>query len=1834
MRSWLAVVVLACLAFLPGHGRAQGIDCSRARSATEHAICASPTLLALDHQVAVAYADALARQPDRRDALRTELLAWLRSRDATCNVPAAAIERCLSTQLTARLAALTPPAATQPAPAARPDTAANAPPATVAPLPPASTPSLPDPAIPDASHNQPAPAATLDVAGLPAAPEADTLLHVTSPGRFTIAAHSPSGAALQLVDMLTGPSDLAGAAGAQDGRLDRLLDIGTYKIRAFSAEGASGTVRLTVTPFHDAAPPAALPSANRPLAATLKDGEQRAYWLLVPPANGPNIRIEAAGRSLADLRIWRDGRELTALDPASSIVTPATGHPLTDLHLNGTLEPGTYLVVAYGGPAQPWTDNSADQPFLLRSGLRDDLAEGWAGGSVGPFGSETFAVPSFARSLRLDLPAPAHVVLAAGDATATIEKTSREPTASLGVTPGRADGVEIRAAAGQAFTLRAVDSTMQTSWYRSGTWWVSAATTGMGGDEVPPTYLLERQESDGSPPRIVGGNAPVITPGNAYHARFNVRGRTELLFQTPGGGDVAFSTTGVDIRGGRSARTALPPGYFMLALEPKPGAVGSLDAIVGTPGATPPPLATPLPPDPVLPLGLQTLSPGQSLILDPGSASNATIGLVVRAAPVRLVEGPLIQTVAAGSSLAVPVEIAPGGTLSVTELGAGPIAAGQGDNTQPGRTTVVIPVSDRPRTIALAWHRTQRAPPPIPAPLPPGQLAAVTANTPRFLDLARGEERGFELSVPDGGLFRVETLGRLHTTGRMATAFIPSLAQADGNGPGQNFLIQSPLRAGHYRVDVKAVDSAGHLGLLASPAPLLDGATLVPGGSVRASLPGGSGVAFPIDVAGPPGGRYHLDVLSLGAPWAGRLEDDEGWPIIRPGVLDGTETALRPGHYRMVVAPDVVGRDVVARLAAIAKPVAITGHGPHALPFEAPQSATWREPDAGGQTRTPDTWTFSLAGPAEVTLTIADGMVGELHRAGEDGTVAKIVTSWTGQLEAGDYQVLATSLGRNDRLGYTLGLSSPALQPDTPRSVSLPASLPFTLADARVVSLTSWGGIPVKAVLREDGGAVIARYNSRADDWNIAASRLLPAGSYVLDLQSAAPPDLPSGASASSADDSTDQVPDSQDGDQTNGDDQAAQTKATQAATPSPASVQQQSTDSGDDTDQTGPTVQVRLALPAVLPPAPAPAQTAQLAGRGVHVLTLSQPDAGTLLTAAASSTAPLVLTLERAGTGGWQTVALATGHSPVVAVPADADPAAWRVETWTIDGGAEPIRLAARALAVPPQPGSATLAAVPDMPVSLAVAHVQLADAGIASIAGAPADLLAGGWTGHALDRAGANVVAAGDDLWLLASHPGTAAVTKLPFAPGQETVVQLPAGLAASLSAPPAESGQVAVWRVASGSGQPNLGLASGIAASSAVALASNHVSVRAATDAMRLRIVRDTVKLLPQRILDASMQTTVPPGAALPLTLPLGDKTLRLDLAPGLAAFADWHDAAPLAVWTGAGAVSRNVDGAWPDLLVVNTGSAPAPASVAIQPAPAAAPLEPGAMLKRFYGAAGSFAVAFDAPPGSKLMTAGDAQLTAVTDTSVGTGTAAPVAGHGRAVIQHGAGPIALWLEAPGAPVWPTPAANTVSLPVRMPLAGNDAALTFTAATPVLLHVSTTAPVYAGLAQGGQTEPPELFAAGAELHRAVAAGPVTVTFFSPSDGPLSGSVSVWAEPLIPTGEGLGESVALAPGGTAAFSFTLAKADTIGVGLRAEPDQATARLLDATGAVVGEGVAQLRDLKAGAYVLEARVPPTAPPTVLRPALVGITPRGNGPPPDVVQNYLELVGMKPQKAP
>ena len=167
-----------------------------------------------------------------------------------------------------------------------------------------------------------------------------------------------------------------------------MLDIGTYKLRAFGDPAATGDTTLTVTPFSEAGPAQRAPG-YQPLATTLDDLHQRSWWLVVPDDSMP-IQIEAAGRALGALKLWRDGRDLVALDEQTGSIASPPAHPLTSIVLTGRLPPGTYQITAYGGPPLPWTDGANDSPLYLRTGYGTDLLAGGATGQVGVFGTEQF----------------------------------------------------------------------------------------------------------------------------------------------------------------------------------------------------------------------------------------------------------------------------------------------------------------------------------------------------------------------------------------------------------------------------------------------------------------------------------------------------------------------------------------------------------------------------------------------------------------------------------------------------------------------------------------------------------------------------------------------------------------------------------------------------------------------------------------------------------------------------------------------------------------------------------------------------------------------------------------------------------------------------------------------------------------------------------------------------------------------------------------------------------------------------------------------------------------------------------------------------------------------------------------------------------------------------------------------------------------------------------------------------------------------------------------------------------------------------------------------------
>ena len=203
---------------------------------------------------------------------------------------------------------------------------------------------------------------------------------------------------------------------------------------------------------------------------------------------------------------------------------------------------------------------------------------------------------------------------------------------------------------------------------------------------------------------------------------------------------------------------------------------------------------------------------------------------------------PAAQAVA----LTIPLRAPLGGVITAAEVNGLPVALAISNEIVAGASRTLaatIAASDHDRRVVISWSKAEPLAK-IPAVPAPASVATLAPGAPQFFDLARGEGRDFRLDVAEGGLYRIETLGRLKTSATIGTAFIPLIDQAADNGPGHNALLQNFLRAGSYRVHVSAQDSEGHLGLVAHRAVLNEAGVLAPEQSARAALTQGTGAAF------------------------------------------------------------------------------------------------------------------------------------------------------------------------------------------------------------------------------------------------------------------------------------------------------------------------------------------------------------------------------------------------------------------------------------------------------------------------------------------------------------------------------------------------------------------------------------------------------------------------------------------------------------------------------------------------------------------------------------------------------------------------------------------------------------------------------------------------------------------------------------------------------------------------------------------------------------------------------------------------------------------------------
>lgn len=1663
---------------------------------------------------------------------------------------------------------------------------------------------------------------------LPAEREGAVLIAIPAAGRYAIRVKSPSGARIELVDMIAGPLDSAGAAGLRDGRIDALLDKGVYKLRVFPPAGASGRIAVSVTPFAEieSATPALV--SGRVASGELGDLQQRSFALDVGPEG--RVGIDAIGRALGDLRLFNDAGESVDLAFTRAAVDTRPGRLMTRIRLEGALAPGRYRVTAYGGEALAWGDGAKAQPFALRREEAALLSAGVFSGALGAFGVARFEAPPDADAFRLELPDPAPARLAAtrGEAreTAAIAKNSRTPAVILrlvgdGKTPAR---LEVTGHEGQAFTLRALRRQDRATFSGAGPHLASIDLAGEGGDDPPATALLARVDADGKT-RVLASDAPRIGAGRAWRGRFNLFGPTSLLFEATSDGVVAIDAKGVALDasiepalgalapradGKEPRRYDLQAGFYFINLAPRGDAGGVVDVTLGPPGLAAPAPAPP-PSRATISFGTQTLEKDGSYLALTNVAPMLLAGPRVVALPVELDKAPLAQWQEAGKGISLPVKLPKGGRVVAQDDKGAAVALSLADekieDERRNATLTVAPAAARAIGISYVpdpapQETTKEAPTP--------QSLATRVGAPTFFDLAQDETRTLRFDLKDGGLYRIETLGRLKTALRVGSNLSPHLGEGEANGPGANALTTSFLRAGAYRAVVTAKESAGHLGLSIAPAALNATPKLTDAGVARASLTPDAGAAIPIEITR--AGDYRLELLGLDREWRARLEDADGWPLMAPGVITTLTRRFDAGAYRLVVPPGDVDARLIARLSPVVAAPALAGHGPHILPFESPQRLQWRELQGAGAPRAPDVWRFTLHGDADVTLVIGAGMIGDIIKGAETFGRVAADRPFKARLPAGDYRVEARSLAHDDRLDYEIALRSPQLQPGAARVVTPPARLDFALARDSVVDLSTLGDKETIGVLKDASGALIERLQPRANDWSVAMSRRLPAGAYGLEIEELGARSKP----VAESEERDVQVSQSDEG----GD--GSRDASAEDASAGPAS---------DAPRQSG--VEARITL---LDEKDSGALSASgdlaLEGAGAHVLRLPAAAPGTLALVAARAKSDIALAIERRDSAGvWRTVETTRGLAPALAWPAAGEAADWRALVWPLGGGATEIRAAARVVDLRARKlGDVALEPVADI-ADLCVAKLVAPDAALVDIA-TNALLAAGAAAGEPLHVVRSGVFAPQNDaLWLMTRGDCKAWLRVAPFQwTGVDVALDLGAGARAHLPSSPAPAGMTRLWLARSALAQPGLdaGRGMGVTPGAALALAgATPAQLWNADGAAPLRATLaaiDVTMLAPLRA--ASFTGVIAPMSAQPVDLGSASAPLIVDLAGGLAAFTGERG-----VFADGAATTRIVHHAGASVLLVNLTQTPLPARLArAQSVEARSAI--GAAFKRFMPTSGSLSLPLDAKSGDRLVVIGG-QATVVSQSGrVARGRDIALDGAGEVVVEHPPGLVALWVERAGAAPWPQPAAQSVTSPQRVPLSGAAMRFVLRRDAPALLSVTSDAPALVALTQGPKRET-FAFASGVDLHRFVGAGDVTLDIYTPNEGALSGALDVATQPAIPAHEGVNDAVVVAAGGGALFSFETTRDGDVGLGLRAEPDRAQARLLDASGATLGEGVAQTMKLAPGRYFVEARVPADAGATALRLAVVGIAPPPASPPEDAIADLLDKAGLKKSKA-
>jgi len=1687
-------------------------------------------------------------------------------------------------------------------------------------------------------------------------------------GRYALKVKSDQGTGLQLIDRMSGPGEISGGAGEKDGRLDLFLEKGKYKIITYGHEKASGSAHLEVHPFTEKSSPQPPALVDLKLTeAVLKDFEQLSYWLQVKERR--QVILEAAGRSLADLRLWKDGKWLMDAAPAISTAQPKTGQPLKICRLTVELEPGLYLLTAYGGISLPWADDSGQNPFYLRSGIRELGSVTRRRFVVSPFGTDHFLVPGSSTYFRLELPEAREASLQVGNYNQkdifnnngprqSILKNSVPPVVELSVS-GNKDAKHILTITGEAdasYVLQHFESNYQYSFQGSGDYWISSVHSGYPQDSIDATAILT-SGYDVRRTQPLLAQTIEIDQKNGYTRRANLLGPLTLFLKINEKGSYQILAQGVESRfliepffsyrplnyAEPDSQTSgykweLDAGYYVLTIEPvkkgimdliirpaslvslvfekifseKLGATGAVKAAVRFPRVS--------------------LNRDTWYTMYMNLQPEVKTGMVIRPLPLDLTD-PLPVTQTPGEIVSVPFQISENGTLraEAEDSSLMDVALDNGPwqkkyNVGSGRHNVSVRSTskDTINYALLVEPRSLDPGTPLPPALPDAALTGLpdfpvlTDNTPRFLDLERNSSSTFIIRADKPGLYQIQSSGLMAMGGDLRSRTTPPFVRTSENGQGRNFLIQQYLREGDYQITVSSKgQSRGHLGLNMTRTDLIQGGFITNRTPARISLPAGKAAAYHFIITNP--GEYRLRAFGLGREIKCRLEDKDGWPVETPNIAADITRKFEKGQYRLIILPQSTDARIITVIEPMSRPRSFKGHGPHTLPLAVSVEHTWQEPDAGKE-RQPDQWKFDLPAAADVSIELTGEMQADLLKINQDQTTTRAAfvppaRGWKGRLQAGLYRIDAVSMRINNHASYRLAVRPAPLMAGLNREISVPSILPIAIGQDGLVEISSFGHLDVKARLVTDEGLLVASGDDRPDDWNFHIAANLKSGNYRLFV-------YPVGAAGG------------------------------------------------------GCTVSVRAPKEEEKNAIVLPASAKIKLSRSVQLFPLSLSEKGELLLLSAKAPENVSMAVEVEEEGGWKTIGSSFGRNAHMEIPLR-DPHSrpadtrYRLRLWSMDRRDTVAELSA-VLVSPPVFSEAELkkgiVLSPAAPAgSVAAAVVRIDRSGLLQV---PEEVRNIRWSADPLrpcEAASDNFLmvksgyiwVTGDTTPRQTAFP-MARAERVSLGPGEENAVQIrlpdrekvtcdiagPAG-GPVLFIASSRTGRPAVELIEQGKEDPvNIdSLVIGEHGSLSVSLNPKKPVARlwAASpseepiEARLSQISFNAPEIIPVQY---GLNGGIEGIKAQLYELSKGPKRVRLSLEEALAAVFLKDDRIVSIHWAEGNSFTETLESDADHMLLLHTREAEDRFSVEQIPLSSSlltTPLALGKPYEKLMLNSGRLRLRIAPEKDSRdnrrtLHVRGSGKEPVFTDQSgnVLSGKNLEINEQGGIlVIEHEPGVLLCWLDRPGREaddLWASPDkpdAEVITLPVVLPLEGDLRTYRINAGKPIMLHVRGAAPLVTYLERGEGTSEVEVYSKGVVLDAYLPDGSAELRLRALSGSRMSGQVDISSSPVVPTDEGLGPEVLLSPGGARLFSFKVEQESNIGAGVKADSDIIDMEILNDTGMVMGKGPALMLHLKPGTYLMKLQAPDSSAPVRARPAIVGLRTPDTGPPKEEIQKYL-----------